>query len=202
MKHIIKVVSILVLIWLCVWAGSAWFGKKKATSDKIVALIDTTDFADWSKEEGSSEEAQRRREILENIGNSMNRLDLREREKLHESGRGMVMFRRLSGKERKYFVDLTLTESMKRMMEAFDQMDRRERQKMVERSLKTMRSGATGEDIMTLDEKDPELVNQIIEQGLKSYYQEASAETKMDLAPLMDAFNEVLQGFSGPGNTL
>jgi hypothetical protein len=41
-----------------------------------------------------------------------------------------------------------------------------------------------------------------VKEGLAAYYQNASAETKMDLAPLMDAFGEMLNGFARPGGSL
>jgi len=44
-----------------------------------------------------------------------------------------------------------------------------------------------------LEERDPEIVEKIAEAGFKAYYTEASAETKIDLAPLM----EEMQGAMG-----
>ena len=87
------------------------------------------------------------------------------------------------------------------MMEAFDKMDPKERQRLVEKSLRDM-EGQGGEDVVRLKEEDPEVIDRIVKEGLAAYYQNASAETKMDLAPLMDAFGEMLNGFARPGGSL
>jgi hypothetical protein len=41
-----------------------------------------------------------------------------------------------------------------------------------------------------------ENMQKIVDQGLKSFYSEASAETKMDLAPVIEQMQRNLQNFS------
>jgi len=65
-----------------------------------------------------------------------------------------------------------------------------------------MKNGPGGEDLLRLEEEDPEVIDRIVQAGLQSYYQNASVETKLDLVPLMDAFGEVIQGFAKPDTSL
>ena len=44
---------------------------------------------------------------------------------------------------------------------------------------------------------DQNLLARITSEGMRAYYEKASADTKLDLAPLMEAMNEVMQGLRG-----
>jgi hypothetical protein len=46
-------------------------------------------------------------------------------------------------------------------------------------------------------EMDEDLLTKISEEGMRAYFNKASADTKLDLAPLMEAMNEVMQGLRG-----
>jgi hypothetical protein len=200
-KPILIGLLVISILWLAVWGVSAWASDRKATADRVSEMIEESNFDDWSSEMSDAGDADGRRVRLEEIAEVFNRLDLRERERLQDSRAGLKLFQRLNPSERIYFLELTLTKSMERMMEAFDKMDPKERQRLVEKSLRDM-EGQGGEDLVRLKEEDPEVIDRIVKEGLAAYYQNASAETKMDLAPLMDAFGEMLNGFARPGGSL
>ena len=44
-----------------------------------------------------------------------------------------------------------------------------------------------------LEREEPEVYNRIVNEGLEAYYREASAETKRDLAPLMEEMQRQMQ---------
>jgi len=200
-KPILIGLLVISTLWLAVWGVSAWASDRKATAARVAEMIEESNFDDWSSEMSDAGDADGRRGRLEQIAEVFNRLDLRERERLQDSRAGLKLFQRLNPSERIYFLELTLTKSMERMMEAFDKMDPKERQRLVEKSLRDM-EGQGGEDLVRLKEEDPEVIDRIVKEGLAAYYQNASAETKMDLAPLMDAFGEMLNGFARPGGSL
>ncbi len=197
-KPLLIGVLVIASLWLAVWGVTEWTANRKATAVRVAEMIEEASFDDWSEQLDGGAEDRTRRERLQDIATVFNRLDLRERERLQDSRAGFNLFKRLNPSERIYFLELTLTQSMQRMMEAFDKMDPKERQRLVEKSLRDM-EGQGGEDLNRLKEDDPEIIDSIVKEGLASYYQNASAETKMDLAPLMDAFGEMLNGFARPG---
>jgi len=198
---LIKGALVLTAIWGLVWGVSTWTATRMASAERVVTLIDEASFSEWS-DDFSEGTRSSRREKIDEIAKSLNRLDLRQREQLHESRAGIRLFDQLGMDEKLYFLEKTLTQSMKRMMEAFDRMGAEERRAMVARSIKDMRNGPGGEDLARLEEEDPEVIDRIVKAGLQSYYQNASAETKLDLVPLMDAFGEVIQGFAKPDTSL
>ena len=193
---------VLGVVWGIVWGVTSWSGERKATPDKVEAMIDESVFEDWSSADSSSfTQAQRdqRRERMEEISDVLNRLDLRQRKQLDERGTLFDFFFKLSGEEKIQFVELTFTKSAARLMESFDEMDAKEREKMVDRSVQDMVGGKGARALERLKEEDPEVLSLVIQKGFTAYYQEASAETKMALLPFMDAVGEVVQGFAQPG---
>jgi len=192
---------VLGLIWAVVWGVTSWSGARKATPEKVAGMIGEAGFEDWSKggTDGYSEaRSDQRLKRIDEIAETLNRLDLRQRKQIDEQGDVIEMFFRLSKKEKLHFVDLIFSEKMERLMESFDEMSPEEREKMVERSVRDMTEGKGAEALARLKEEDPEILNLVIKKGFKAYYQGASADTKMSLLPFMDAVGEVVQGFAKP----
>ena len=197
-KILFRGLIVLSAIWLCVWLVSGWMGGLKASPERVEKMIEEAEFDDWSNEEGSGEEAKLRRQNLKEISEVLNRLDLRQRQKFNEGQSAYDLFFKLSSGEKGYFVDLTFTKAVERLMSAFDEMEEAERSKMMERVIQDMAGGKGSEALARMKEEDPEILLRIAEQGFKAYYQNASAETKMAMRPLMDAAGEVVQGFAPP----
>ena len=126
-----------------------------------------------------------------------NRLDFQEREKNRENRSGEEFFKKLSPEEKSLFVDLTVMESMGRFMEALDELKPAERRKFVQQALKEIDEGKTAEEMARAEALGENLLERISEEGMKAYFDKASADTKLDLAPLMEAMNEVMQGLRG-----
>ena len=195
---------VLGVVWGIVWGIMVWSGDRKATPDKVEAMIEESVFEDWSTTDSATlSQVQRnnRREKMEEISNVLNRLDLRQRKQLDERGSVFDFFFRLSGDEKLQFVEMTFTKSAARLMESFDEMDAKEREKMVDRSVQDMVGGKGADALARLKEEDPEVLSLVIQKGFTAYYQEASVETKMALLPFMDAVGEVVQGFAQPGRS-
>src|SRR5690606_22272625 len=96
-------------------------------------------------------------------------------------------------------VDLTIRESMGKFMEALDALPPDERKKFVEQGLRDVEEGRTEEEMLRARELGDDLLETISSEGLRAYFEKASADTKLDLAPLMEAINETMQGLRGQG---
>ncbi len=127
----------------------------------------------------------------------MNRLDFQEREKNRRNRVGEEFFRKLNSRERTLFIDLTVKESMDRFMESLDAMPPEQRKKFVEQGLKEIEQGRTEDDLARTEELGEDLIEKISQEGMRAYFEKSSAETKLDLAPLMEAVNETMQGLRG-----
>jgi hypothetical protein len=196
---IIKAALVLVIVWGCVWGIRAYAGSRKITAERVNRAVAEANFADWSDEKSAPDAAEgRRREgELRNIAKLVNGLDFQEREKNRENRAGESFFRKLSPDEKGLFIDLTIVESMGRFMESLDAMKPEQRKKFVEQGLKEINEGRTKAEMERADQLGSDLLDQISQQGMKAYFEKSSSDTKLDLAPLMEAMNETMQGLRG-----
>lgn len=195
----IKAAVFLVIVWACVWALRSVAGARKITAERLNREIAAANFADWSQENTATNpaEASRRETELRDIAGLVNRLDFQEREKNRDTRAGEAFFRKLSPEEKSLFIDLTIMESMGRFMESLDAMKPEQRKKFVEKGLNDIREGRTEAEMARADETASDLLDRISQEGMRAYFEKSSAETKLDLAPLMEAINETMQGLRG-----
>ena len=196
---IIKVAIVLLLVWTCVGVIRFYAGSRKITAERVNREVAAANFADWSAEDSPpiAAEAHRRDKELRKIAILVNGLDFQEREKNRDNRTGEAFFRKLSTTEKSLFIDLTIKESMGRFMESIDAMKPDQRKKFVEQGLKEINEGRTGDEMARADKLGSDLLDKISQQGMKAYFEKSSADTKLDLSPLMEAMNETMQGLRG-----
>ncbi len=196
---IIKAALALILVWAVVWGVRSFAGSQKVTAERVNREVAASNFADWSAQSSppATAEAKRREKELRKIAKLVNGLDFQEREKNRDNRSGEDFFRKLASSEKGLFIELTVMETMGRFMESLDAMKPEQRRKFVEQGLNEIREGRTEEDMARADELGGDLLDKITEQGMKAYFEKSSAETKLDLAPLMEAMNETMQGLRG-----
>jgi hypothetical protein len=194
-----KAALVLVLVWSTVWGIRAYAGSRKITAERVNRVVAEANFADWSTRTDSPDtaEGKRREEELRNIATLVNRLDFQEREKNRENRTGEAFFRKLTPSEKSLFIDLTIVESMSRFMESLDTMKPEQRKKFVDQGLKAINEGRTKAEMERADQLGADLLDKISQQGMKAYFEKSSPDTKLDLAPLMEAMNESMQGLRG-----
>lgn len=198
-KVVIQALCVLVLVWAGVGGVRAYAASKKITAAGLQQAMARADFADWSAGAAPHEaaEAARRDRELRTIAGLVNRLDFQEREKNRRNRAGEAFFRTLSPEEKSRFIDLTVMESMNRFMEALDTMPPAQRKKFVEQGLKELEDGRTAEQLAQAKELGAELLEKISQEGMRAYFEKSSTQTKLDLAPLLEAVNESMQGLRG-----
>lgn len=194
---ILKAVAVLVLVWAVVFGVRSFASSKKITAKRLDREVRELALDDWSENPGGGATAKKREKEIRRVADMVNRLDFQERQKNRDSRTGENFFRKLSTSEKNLFIDLTIVESMSRFMEALDQMPEEQRKSFVEKGLKEIQDGRTEKEMERAKEMDDKLLSKISEQGMRAYFDKASADTKLDLAPLMEAMNEVMQGLRG-----
>jgi len=196
---IFRAVIILALVWACVWGIRSYAGSKRITAESIDRQVAAAKFQDWSNNPTvpNAAEAKRREKELREIAANVNLLDFQEREKNRDNRSGENFFRILSPSEKSLFVDLTIVESMSRFMQALDAMKPEQRKSFVERGLKEIQQGRTKEEMERTEQLGADLLDRISQEGMSAYFEKSSADTKLDLAPLMEAMNETMQGLRG-----
>lgn len=194
---ILKAAAVLALVWTVVFTVRSFASSKRVTADKLEQTVTRVAFEDWSENPGSRANAEDREEEIRRVAGMVNQLDFKEREKNRERRTVEEFFRKLSGRERNLFIELTVVESMGRFMEALDQMPEAQRREFVEKGLQEIQEGRTELEMERAEALDQELLTKISQEGMRAFFNGASAETKLDIAPLMEAMNEVMQGLRG-----
>jgi prepilin-type N-terminal cleavage/methylation domain-containing protein/prepilin-type processing-associated H-X9-DG protein len=156
---------------------AALFGgraRRGPTPERLIAYVQSHPL------EGQS--ADERSKRLEKVADQVNGLSYEQRRHVRAGRQLESFFRSLTSAEQTRFLDRTLPTGFKQMMEAFNKMTPAKRKEFVERTLADMRKQEDGD----APPPDDENVEKIINEGLKSFYTEASAEVKMDFAPLIE----------------
>jgi len=126
---------------------------------------------------------------LDRLADHLNRLEFEERRKLRLGRTLEPTFQGMTPEEQARFLDRTLPAGMTQMMEAFNKMEPEKRKRFVDRALGEMRS----HDPAVAPPVDDANLQRIVGEGLKAFYNDSSAETKMDLAPLIEEMQRGLQ---------
>lgn len=190
---------VLAIVWICVWGVRSFAGSKRVTSERVEREMAAASFEDWSdvRDPGNAAEAARREQELRRIAEMVNQLDFKEREKNRDNRAGEAFFEKLNPAEKSLFVELTIMESMGRFMAALDAMNPEQRKKFVEDGLREIREGRTEAEMARADALGADLLERISSEGMRAYFEKSSADTKLDLAPLIEAMNETMQGLRG-----
>ncbi len=188
---IVKGVIGLVLLWGVVFAVIKVSGSLKPTPEKIETYTEENPLSEI-------EDPKKRREVIGNVADMLNQLDpeqFRRFAKKADDGRDRLdrYFGELSPDEQSFFMEKRIGKAFKQMMQAFNDMDSGQRRKIIDRSLKRMQDnpdGRPGEGDVT-----PEMTEKIATAGMKAFYSDASADTKLDLAPLMEEMQRTMGKF-------
>jgi hypothetical protein len=197
LKNLLLALFALALIWAAVGAVMRATESHTSTPEKVNALMATAPWLDGPP----SAEADRKK-YLDTVIANVNCLDFEQRRSMREEGRevGQRFFESLTKEERARFLEETVEHHFKSVMKAFNQMPREERQRFVRQAMNDMnRNQPDGRNMDRLKQDDEQVFDRVVDKGLGAYYQDASAETKMDLAPLLEQMQQRLRGFGGNG---
>src|SRR4051812_18453419 len=179
----IKAALVVAGIWLAV-AGVIWWARSvKATPDTLVQYVAAPPI------DGRS--PSQREKVIKTVAQQLNELQYEQRREVRVGRKLDAFFRSLTPDEKERFLDLTLPAGFHQMMDAFNKMQPAKRKQMVDKALVQIKQHAIDE--AEPDTNDP-YVRKMVEQGISSFYSDASAETKMDLAPLIEQIQKNLQG--------
>jgi hypothetical protein len=183
MKLGLRILLVLVGIWLV--AGSiVWIVRaSKPTPASLERYIAAHPIDNKS--------SSQRREIIDKMAAQLNRLTFEERRAFRQQNGMDRLFNSLTPEERARFLDLTLPEGFRQLMQALNKMKPEQRKKIVERALAAMESNRENGD--GRPPIDSEQQQKIVTQGMSAFYEQASADVKLDFAPLIEQMQRSLQ---------
>ncbi|MEX1119171.1 MAG: hypothetical protein WEB60_10315 [Terrimicrobiaceae bacterium] len=182
MNRWIKASAILLVVW-GIAAGVILYSRAaRPTAESLSAYLDNNSLAGLPE--------SKRAGVIAKVAGQLNRLDFEERQELRKLRTERTFFEQMTDAERRDFLEQTLPEGFRQMMLALNKMSPEERKKIVNRVLDDIERDSP-EIAERIDNTDAQ---KVISEGLGSFYEEASAEVKMDFAPVIERLQRATQG--------
>ena len=192
-RFLVWAAAFIVGIWLMAWAGFAYFESRKVTADKVRAFVESVPFGQLT---GAA-----RAKALKELEDELNALPYNERQRFRAEHLMNGWFAQMTDAEKEQFVTATLPTGVKQMINAFEQLPEDKRRKVIDDAIRNLRavsghaaSGGTGPAGTNAPPPvSPELEAKIRTLGLKTFYNQSSAQTKAEAAPLLEELQRVME---------
>ena len=108
------------------------------------------------------------------------------------------VFEQMTDQEKGDFIDATLPTGFKQMLTSFEQLPEDKRRRAITNSLDRLRKVRDG-DLPPAEASNrppvlsPELQKRMFSTGLKTFYQQSSAQTKAEVAPLLEEMQRAME---------
>lgn len=182
---------IAVIVVAAVWTGAVtgfrWFKNSRMTAERVRTFVESHDLAKLSPEE--------RQQALRELATRLNALSYEERQKVRMDRGAFSWFEQMTEEEQAWFVEETMPTGFKQMLSAFEELPEDKRKRTVDDALRGLRearvraaveeSGAPGFDT-NAPPISRELEARVRAIGLRTFYSQSSAQTKAELAPLLE----------------
>ena len=182
-------------IWLVALAGYRIARNAKMTAEKVKAYAGSVDI---SKLSGAA-----RAKAIQELEDKINALSLEERRKARLDREAANWFDRMTEEEKAGFIETTMLTGFKQMLTSFEQLPEEKRRKAIDDALRHLReardqmagspsggnqNGANSQPVLS-----PELQAKVRTIGLKTLYSQSSAQTKAELAPVLEELQRVME---------
>ena len=180
-------------IWILALAGFWISDSLKVTAAKVRAYVESVNFNKLS--------AAARAKALQNLAAKINALSLEERQQMRLDRSAYRWFDQMTEEEKGTFIEATMPTGFKQMISAFEEMPEERRRWVIGDVLKNMRESSGrapgGQDAMGQGTNGPpiseELQAKVRTIGLKSFYSQSSAQTKAELAPVLEELQRAME---------
>lgn len=183
----------LIGIWVVALTASRIARNSRMTPDKVQAWFRNVAFDKMSRAERS--------QAIHEFADRINQLSTDDRQKWRSEFDWKGWFATLSEGERGQFIEATLPTGFKQMLDSFAAMPEDRRRRMIDNALKDLRDNPAarpGNDVTNYGTNgpppiSPELERKVRVLGLNTFYKESSAETKAELAPLLEELEQQMR---------
>ena len=185
-RPLVLALAALAVIWVVAMAGYQLAKQATVTPEKVRAYTEALDFKRLT--------AAERAAALQKLAAMLNALSLEERQSLRLDHTAYKWFEQMTEAEKSAFLEATMPTGFKQMLGAFEELPADKRQRVIDQSVKQMKTAreqlaaggkmpSPGTNAVVLS---PELQEQVTKIGLKSFYSQSTAQTKAEMAPLLE----------------
>ena len=165
------------------------------TAEKVKAYAESVDISKLSGEA--------RAKAIQELADKLNALSLEERRKARLERAAWSWFDRMTEEEKAGFIEATMPTGFKQMLTSFEQLPEEKRRKAIDDALRRLREardqagsrpgggnrGGTNSPPVLSDELQAKMRTI----GLKTFYSQSSAQTKAELAPVLEELQRVME---------
>jgi len=193
----------VIVLWVTVLIGYSIAKSRHMTVDRIRAYVQSVDLDKLS--------AAERAKAIRRLSEMLNALSLEERQRARLERLSWAWLAKMTEEEKGTLIEATMPTGFKQMLASFEQLPEEKRRKTVDDALRRVRQSqsrmqaADSEDGQAGTNMPPviseELQAKIRTIGLKTFYSESSAQTKAELAPVLEEMQRVMESgrpFRGP----
>jgi hypothetical protein len=194
-RPLVIALAALTAVWLAALGGYAISDHFKMNAEKLRTFIQGTDL---SKLSGAA-----RAKALRELADKINALSADERRRGRVNQLWSDWFNEMTEEEKGQFLDATLPTGFDQMLASFEQQPPERRQKTIDDAIKRLReardnpSSQTGQQNPNSTNGPPVLSDDLQKKvtmiGLSSVFGNSSAETKAELAPLLEEIQFSMQ---------
>jgi hypothetical protein len=182
-------------VWLVLGAGWLISNRAKATAEKVAAYLHENDLSKMS--------AEHRSRALRELSEKMAALPIEERRKARMDDAWEQWFAEMTEAEKGALIEATLPSGFKQMLASFEQLPEDKRRRAVTDALRDLRkareAALNGEpselriDNSRQPELSEELQQKVVNIGLQAFYTQSSAQTKAELAPVLEEMQRLME---------
>src|SRR5258706_8026027 len=184
----------LLAIWGLAFTGYTIAKHSRVTSEKARAYVESVDLTKLS--------ADARARAIQKLANMLNALSLEERRRARMDRIAWAWFEQMTEEEKAAFIDATMPTGFKQMLASFEQLPEEKRRRAVDDALRRLKEsrdkmqagdngtpqGGTNGPVLS-----EELQAKVRTIGLKTFYSQSSAQTKAELAPVLEELQRVME---------
>ena len=178
----IKVVLLVAILWGAVTATTALVRRSRPTPESIAAFVGESALDGKAPAE--------RTKLIEAVASKVNRLEYEQRREMDKQRKLEKFWTSMSAEEKGRYLDLVLPSGFKQMMENFNKMEPAKRKRMVQKAVDDLHARDGEKPERALD--DPQ-IRKMVDQGLKSFYSDATIDAKMDALPFLEALEQTVK---------
>jgi DNA repair exonuclease SbcCD ATPase subunit len=191
-KPIAVAAGVLLAVWALAMGGYVIAKNAKVTGEKVRAYLAKTDLSKLKDKD--------RAQALKQLADYMNQLSPDERRNTRMDREWGNWFKAMNDQEKGELIEATMPSGITQMLTAFEQLPPEKRKKAIEDSLKRLREARSeprnagqwqGKDAPPPLSED--LQKRAAAAGLGAFYSQSSAQTKAELAPLLEEIQRSME---------
>jgi len=182
----------VVAIWVIALTGFTIAKNSRMTAEKVRAYMESVDLSKLS--------AAERAKALRRLADKLNALSMEERRRAQLERIASRWFEQMTEEEKGQFLEATMPAGFKQMLKAFEELPEDKRRRAVDDALrqfretvKRIRTEDSNADLPSTPPLSPELQAKVRTMGLQAFYSQSSAQTKAELAPVLEELQRVME---------